>query len=79
MVACIQAQTHTHYFIFMLFYIMHGGKIIFQPCNEKKLKSTVLLHLVSHISKILVGLWNAFYSQASAVFPSDGVGCFIVK
>ncbi len=63
-----------HYFIFMLFYIMHGGQRICQPCERKISSQTALLRLVSHIDKILVGPWNTIYSQTSARFPSDQSG-----
>lgn len=40
--------------------------------KKKKSSQTVLPHLVSHISKILVGPRNTFYS-------TDRVGCFKVE
>lgn len=40
--------------------------------KKKNLSQTALPHLVSHISKILVGPWNTFYS-------TDRVGCFKVE
>lgn len=40
--------------------------------KKKKSSQTALPHLVSHISKILVGPWNTFYS-------TDRVGCFKVE
>lgn len=70
-------DAHTHYFIFMLFYIMHEENL--PTVRRKKPSQGALLHLTSHIRKILVGSWNAFSSQTLALFPSDRVGCFNVK